>query len=82
MLPTIPGESLLVVDRSKIEIEDELVFVFRVGRGIKVKRAVRRVDGCLDLVSDNENYPLETYGPDRADELAPIGQVMLILREP
>ncbi|CAB4326200.1 MULTISPECIES: S24 family peptidase [unclassified Brucella] len=84
MLPTIPGGSLLVVDRSKIEIEDEMVFVFRAGPGIKVKRAMWRVDGNLDLVSDNEvaGYPPETFGPDRADELAPIGQVMLVLRQP
>lgn len=84
MLPTIPGGSLLIVDRSKIEIEDEMVFVFRAGPGIKVKRAMWRVDGNLDLVSDNEvaGYPPETFGPDRAYELAPIGQVMLILRQP
>ncbi|MCX2697043.1 XRE family transcriptional regulator [Ochrobactrum chromiisoli] len=82
MLPSIPGGSLLVVDRSKTEIEDDMVFVFRVGPGIKVKRAVWRIDGNLDLVSDNDKYPPETYGPDRADEIAPIGRVMLILREP
>lgn len=82
MLPAIPGGSLLIVDRSKTEIEDDMVFVFRVGPGIKVKRAVWRIDGNLDLVSDNEKYPPETYGPDRADEIAPIGQVMLILRHP
>lgn len=82
MLPSIPGGSLLVVDRSKTEIEDDMVFVFRVGPGIKVKRAVWRIDGNLDLVSDNEKYPPETYGPDRADEIAPIGQVMLVLRHP
>ncbi|QGA56522.1 XRE family transcriptional regulator [Brucella sp. 2280] len=82
MLPTIPGGSLLVVDRSKTEVDDETVFVFRVGPGIKVKRAVWRIDGNLDLVSDNDKYPPETYGPDRADEIAPIGQVMLVLRQP
>ncbi len=82
MLPAIPGGSLLIVDRSKTDIEDERVFVFRVGPSIKVKRAVWRIDGKLDLVSDNEKYPPETYGPDQADEIAPIGQVMLILREP
>lgn len=82
MLPSIPGGSLLVVDRSKTKIEDDLVFVFRVGSGIKVKRAVWRIDGNLDLISDNDKYPPETYGPDRADEIAPIGRVMVILRQP
>lgn len=83
MLPTIPDGAYMIVDQSKTNIVDEKIFVFRVGPGIKVKRANWRMDGSLDLRSDNEEsgYLPETIGEDRAHELAVVGQVLSILRK-
>ncbi|MEN5277018.1 S24 family peptidase [Brucella sp. TWI432] len=83
MLPTIPNGAFMIVDQSRQEIVDEEVFVFRVGTGLKVKRAYWRMDGDLELRSDNEanGYPPEIIGKDMADELAVIGQVLSLLRK-
>ena len=84
MLPTIPEGSLLLIDRSKRRIEDNGVFVFRVGEMLKVKRARWRIDQRLDLVSDNQvaGYPPETYTLRELDDIAPVGRVICIMRGP
>ncbi len=84
MMPTIPDGSLLLIDRSKTDIDDNGVFVFRVGEGIKVKRARWRADERIDLVSDNQlgGYPPETYTRDEIATIVPIGRVMCIMRTP
>ncbi|MCD4662303.1 MAG: helix-turn-helix domain-containing protein [Agrobacterium sp.] len=83
MLPTIPDGAFMIVDQSKTNIVDDQVFVFRVGPGIKVKRANWRMDGSLELRSDNEQngYPKEVIGEDVADDLSVIGQVLSLLRK-
>lgn len=83
MLPTIPNGAFMIVDQSRQEIVDEEVFVFRVGTGLKVKRAYWRMNGDLELRSDNEanGYPPEIIGKDMADDLAVIGQVLSLLRK-
>ncbi len=83
MLPTIPDGTFMIVDRSKIKIVDDQVFVFRVGPGIKVKRALWRMDGTLELRSDNEaaGYPPEAIDETSANDLAVIGQVLSLLRK-
>ncbi|WP_439605137.1 LexA family transcriptional regulator [Shinella sp.] len=84
MLPTIPDGSLLLVDRSKTRIDDNGVFVFRVGEGIKVKRARWRADQRIDLVSDNQlaGFPPETYTWDELSAIIPLGRVMCVMRVP
>ena len=84
MLPTIPEGSLLLIDRSKVMIEDNAVFVFRVGEMLKVKRARWRIDQRLDLVSDNQlnGYPPETYSRSDLEFIAPLGRVICIMRGP
>lgn len=83
MLPTIPNGAFMIVDQSKQDIVDEEVFVFRVGTGLKVKRAYWRMDNDLELRSDNEanGYPPEIIGKDMAEDLAVIGQVLSLLRK-
>nr|WP_278437081.1 S24 family peptidase [Brucella anthropi] len=83
MLPTIPNGAFMIVDQSKQDIVDEEVFVFRVGTGLKVKRAYWRMDNNLELRSDNEanGYPPEIIGRDMAEDLAVIGQVLSLLRK-
>ncbi|WP_235824299.1 XRE family transcriptional regulator [Brucella anthropi] len=83
MLPTIPNGAFMIVDQSKQDIVDEEVFVFRVGSGLKVKRAYWRMDNNLELRSDNEanGYPPEIIGRNMAEDLAVIGQVLSLLRK-
>ncbi|MCZ7451010.1 helix-turn-helix domain-containing protein [Agrobacterium rhizogenes] len=82
MLPTIPDGAFMIVDQSKTDIADDQVLAFHVGPGIKVKRANWRMDGSLELRSDNEQngYPKEVIGKDIADELSILGHVLFLLR--
>lgn len=84
MLPNIPDGAMMLIDLSKRRIIDRGVFVFRVHDEIKVKRALLRLDGRVDLASDNPMVggPPETYALDEVEIMAPVGRVMCILREP
>ncbi|MEH3091943.1 MAG: LexA family transcriptional regulator [Agrobacterium cavarae] len=81
MLPTIPDGTFMIVDQSKTRIVDDEVFVFRVGPGLKVKRANWRMDGALQLKSDNEAAGYSPEEIEDADDLAVVGQVLSLLRK-
>lgn len=84
MKPTIPDGSILVVDHSQRSVEHGCIYVFSVSDRLVVKRARWRMDGRLELVSDNtsEGYPIEAFGPDAADELHVVGRVVYFCRTP
>lgn len=80
MLPTIPDNSLLIVDASQTIVDHGRIYVFGVGNAVLVKRAKWRMDGKLELTSDNlsGNYPVETFYADRVEDLNVIGRVIFI----
>ncbi|WP_444460365.1 S24 family peptidase [Rhodobacter capsulatus] len=84
MKPTIPDGALLVVDHSQREVENGCIYVFNVSDRLLVKRARWRLDGRLELVSDNtdEGYPVETFGADSVDQLRVVGRVVYFGRTP
>lgn len=84
MKPTIPDGSILVVDHSQRSVEDGCIYVFNVSDRLVVKRARWRMGGKLELVSDNaaEGHPVETFGPDAADDLRVVGRVVYLCRTP
>lgn len=84
MKPTIPDGAILVVDHSQRDVAHGCIYVFTVGDQLLVKRARWRMDGKLELVSDNtaEDYPIETFGPDAVDDLRVVGRVVYFCRTP
>ncbi|MEB3417588.1 XRE family transcriptional regulator [Salipiger marinus] len=84
MRPTIPDGSILVVDHSQRSVEHGCIYVFSVSDRLVVKRARWRMDGHLELVSDNtaEGYPVEAFGPETADDLHVVGRVVYFCRAP
>ncbi|KRB58492.1 transcriptional regulator [Rhizobium sp. Root708] len=80
MLPTIPDNSLLIVDSSQNIVDHGRIYVFSVGNAIVVKRARWRMDGKLELASDNlsGNYPTETFDADRVEDFNVVGRVIFI----
>lgn len=84
MKPTIPDGSILVVDHSQRDVAHGCIYVFNVGDQLLVKRARWRMDGRLELVSDNtdEGYPIETFGPEAVDDLRVVGRVVYFCRTP
>lgn len=47
-----------------------------------MQRIRRRLDGTVELVSDDAMYPVEIIGPDRIDQLIIIGRVVYFCRAP
>ena len=84
MKPTIPDGAMLIVDHSQKSVENGCIYVFNVAGRLLVKRARWRLDGRLELVSDNkdEDYPVETIGADSADQLRVVGRVVYFCRRP
>lgn len=82
MMPTIPNGAALVVDQSQSEISNGCIMVIGVGDDLLVKRIRRRLDGLIDLISDNMAYPPETLGPDALRQLRVVGRVIYFCRAP
>jgi phage repressor protein C with HTH and peptisase S24 domain len=82
MTPTIPDGALLVLDHSQINIGSGGIFVLNVADDLLVKRISRRLDGLIDVISDNAQYACETIGPDRMDDLRIVGRVVYYCRPP
>ena len=82
MVPTIPDGSALIVDHSQTEVKNGSIMVINVGEDLLVKRVRRRLDGLIDLISDNAAYQPETLGPDALQQLRVIGRVVYFCRTP
>lgn len=82
MAPTIPDGSLLVVDHSQREVSNGYITVIGIGDDLLVKRIRRRLDGMIDLISDNPAYAVESIPTDRLDQLRIVGRVIYFCRTP
>lgn len=80
MMPTIPDNALLIVDSNQRVVDHGRIYVFAVGNAVLVKRARWRMDGKLDLTSDNidAGYPVETFSADRVEDLTVVGRVIFV----
>ncbi|HAE49476.1 MAG: transcriptional regulator [Tistrella sp.] len=82
MVPTIPDGSILVVDHSQIELVHGCIYVVNLGGDLLVKRLRRRLDSTVELVSDNQIYPVEALRPADLEHLRVIGRVVYFCRVP
>ncbi len=82
MAPTIPDGSLLIVDHSQAQIQNGYIMVISLGDDLLVKRVRRRLDGLVELISDNQAYAPETVGPDALQQLRVVGRVVYFCRTP
>ena len=73
MEPTISDGDLIFIDRSKCDIYRGGVFVLYAEGGLFIKRILQRVDGKVDIVSDNDIYPIQTVNPQ---EIRIVGRVV------
>lgn len=75
MEPTIMNGSPMLVDTSKTEIQNGFIYVISVANDLLVKRVRRRLDGRIDLISDNRAYDPETLDAASLAQLRVIGRV-------
>jgi DNA-binding Xre family transcriptional regulator len=73
MEPTLQDGALAFVDTTNKEFRKGGVFVVSAPAGLFVKRLSLRLDGGMELISDNKNYPPEVVN---AEDLKIIGKVI------
>jgi len=57
MEPTLNTDNIIFIDKTKNDAARDGIYAFTTNHGLFVKRIQRRVDGNLDIISDNKDYP-------------------------
>jgi SOS-response transcriptional repressor LexA len=73
MEPTLNDDNIIFVDKTKTDCNRDGIYAFTTVHGLFVKRIQKRVDGTLDIISDNKDYPTQVFG--KAD-LHVVGKVI------
>ncbi len=73
MEPTLKNGSIVFVDRDQNEISKDGIFVVSTPGGLFIKRLNRKVDGTIELISDNQLYSPEVMS---YQEVTVIGKVV------
>jgi len=73
MEPTLQNGSIVFVDRAQTDINKDGVFIASTTAGLFIKRIRQRVDGMIELISDNKNYSAELMTPE---EVTIVGKVV------
>ncbi|MDD2780556.1 S24 family peptidase, partial [Sulfuricurvum sp.] len=73
MEPSFSYNDIVFVNRTKTDLSRGGIFTIRTEHGLFIKRLQVRIDGKLDIISDNKDYP--TYVA-RKDEVEIIGRVV------
>ncbi len=73
MEPTLQDGSIVFVDREQTDIAKDGIFIASTTTGLFIKRIRQRVDGMVELISDNKIYSPELISPD---EVTIVGKVV------
>jgi phage repressor protein C with HTH and peptisase S24 domain len=76
MEETIRDGDVLLVDTSIDRVLDNSIYVVVYGDMVLVKRIHGRINGSLQLISDNPRYPVEEVSKGEVDDLKIAGRVM------
>ena len=77
MKPTINNLDFVFVDRSITTFYEEGVYAVQYGGDTFIKRLQRRLDGGINLISDNPKYPPIIVPPEDMDKLVIQGRVRI-----
>ena len=73
MEPTLNNDNILFIDKTKNDCNRDGIYAFTTTHGLFVKRIQKRVDGNLDIISDNKDYPSQVLS---ASEIKIMGKVI------
>ncbi len=73
MEPTFSYNDIVFINRSKTDLQRGGIFTIRTEAGLFIKRIQKRIDGKLDIISDNQVYSTQTLDPS---EIEVIGRVV------
>jgi len=72
MEPTLNNGNIIFIDKTKYDVSKDGIYAFINENGLFVKRIQRRVDGELDIISDNKEYPKQVVTKDGIDILGKV----------
>lgn len=73
MEPSFSYNDIVFINRSKTDIARGGIFTIRTEHGLFIKRIQVRIDGKLDIISDNKDYPISVV---QRNEVEVIGRVV------
>ncbi|MEN4045087.1 MULTISPECIES: LexA family transcriptional regulator [Sulfurimonas] len=73
MEPTFSYNDIVFINRSKTDINRGGIFTIRTEAGLFIKRVQKRIDGKLDIISDNSVYSTQTLD---ANQVEVVGRVV------
>lgn len=73
MEPTLNSDNIIFIDKTKNDVSRDGIYAFTTIHGLFVKRIQRRVDGKLDIISDNKDYPSQILNKN---DLTILGKVV------
>lgn len=76
MTPTINDADLLLLDLRMARQKTEGVYVIQFQGGLLVKRLRYKINGTVEVISDNARYPTETLTHKEAEDLQVLGRVV------
>jgi hypothetical protein len=72
MEPTLNNGNIIFIDKTKQDVAKDGIYAFINENGLFVKRIQRRIDGGLDIISDNKEYPLQIVNKNGIDILGKV----------
>ena len=73
MEPTFSYDDIIFINRAKTDLGRGGIFTIRTEAGLFIKRVQKRIDGKIDVISDNKVYSTLTLNPN---EIEVIGRVV------
>ena len=73
MEPTLNNGNIIFIDKTKNDAAKDGIYAFVNENGLFVKRIQKRVDGALDVISDNKEYPIQVVNKG---EITVLGKVV------
>ncbi len=73
MEPTFSYNDIVFLNRNKTDLQRGGIFTIRTEAGLFIKRVQKRIDGKIDIISDNKVYSTQTLNPN---EIEVIGRVV------
>jgi hypothetical protein len=73
MEPTLNSGNVIFLDTTKCDPNRDGIYAFSSENGLFVKRIQKRIDGKLDVISDNKEYPMQIV---EKNEIKIIGKIV------
>jgi len=73
MEPTFSYNDIVFINRAKTDLNRGGIFTIRTEAGLFIKRVQKRMDGLIDVISDNSVYPTQVLHPN---EVEVVGRVV------